>query len=79
MFSSLFPKIIAKKHFPPFLLHLERCSLKLVVMIGALLFEHSHESEHLVQAVMGGEWVMILTEPACKRPLVLPQATNLRS
>lgn len=33
-------------------------------MIWALLFEHSHESGHLVQAVMGGEWVMILTEPA---------------
>lgn len=29
----------------------------------APLFEHSHESGHLVQALMG-EWVMILTEPA---------------
>lgn len=26
-------------------------------------FEHSHESGHLAQAEMGGEWVMTLTEP----------------
>lgn len=30
----------------------------------APLFERSHESGHLVQALMEGEWVMILTEPA---------------
>lgn len=63
MCSGHFPKITAKKHFPPFLLHLERGSLKLGIMIWALLFEHSHESGHLVHAAIGGEWVRILTEP----------------
>lgn len=73
MFSGCFPKITAKKHFPPFLHHLGRYIWKPGIMSWALLFEHSHESGHLVQAVMGGEWVMILAEPAANAHSFFPK------